>query len=183
MKKNQFLLTLCAMIAMVAGSWAQDAPQEEAKADKAEVTATSDAEGQVVDQLKKATFISGTPNTSAHYYIILYSASWCGPCNMEAPKVVDLYNNQITADADVELIMANCDHSADAATAWAKKMGMKFPILTEEEWQKIDVIAQNAPRGIPTAVLVDAQGKVLVPKARPTGCFDYYVRACKNEAK
>jgi thiol-disulfide isomerase/thioredoxin len=141
------------------------------------------AQGPVANQLKKAKFLAEKANTSAQYYIILFSASWCGPCNKEAPQVVELYDSKISDDPNTELVMASCDQSKDAAKEWAKKMGMKYPILMRDEWQKIDAIAENSPQGIPTAVLVDIKGKVLVPHSLPAGCYDYYKSHGKSASR
>ena len=58
---------------------------------------------------------------------------------------------------DVEVIMCNLDQNLDAAQKWAAANNMPWPILLKEDLTEL--AKKVAPRGIPTMILVDKDGK------------------------
>ncbi len=99
-----------------------------------------------------------SPNTSARYYVYLCSAGWCGPCNAEMPHVVEAYK-QMKDSGLVELILLDFDRDTEAAKAFMAKYGANFPAVMGSQVQSLP--GYTAPRGIPKAVIVDADGNLL----------------------
>ncbi|HEX4140634.1 MAG TPA: thioredoxin-like domain-containing protein [Candidatus Methylacidiphilales bacterium] len=94
------------------------------------------------------------------YFAFYYSASWCPPCRVFTPKLVDFYNSFKPQHPDFEVIFVNHDNSADDMLAYMKADGMTWPAARFE-----DIDGSNANQycgdGIPDLVLVDSSGKVL----------------------
>lgn len=101
------------------------------------------------------TEIEGAPE----YFILYYSAAWCGPCRQTAPHSVEFYNEHVADNPKVELVMVNLDPEKDPAEEWAAEVGMPWPVLLQDEAGGVDAVAANQPRGIPTMILVDGDGK------------------------
>ena len=99
------------------------------------------------------------PNANARYYMVLQSASWCGPCNAEMPTVVKQYK---TMGKRVELILVSHDNSADAAINFMKKYGADFPCILANSGESGKLPAFKMARGIPNASMVKANGKEII---------------------
>ncbi len=109
--------------------------------------------------LKDGLLVAGDAKLNAQYFILYYSASWCGPCCRNMPHSVKFYNSQVKDNKKVELILCSRDQTEAAAEKWAKSNKMPWPILvpgTSNEFAD-----KFAPGGIPTAILVDKDGNKL----------------------
>lgn len=113
-------------------------------------------------------------NSSAKYYIVLYSASWCPPCRKEMPNVVKLYNEKIAEDKMIELVHTSCDDDKKAAANWAKENEVTFPVIYKNDIKKSKVLEANAPSGIPSAVLIEAKTGKVIAKGLPEGLYTKY---------
>lgn len=91
------------------------------------------------------------------HFILYFSASWCGPCCRNAPHSVEAYNKAVKDNPDVEVIMCNLDQNLEAAQKWAAANNMPWPILLRQDLTEL--AKKVAPRGIPTMILVDKDGK------------------------
>lgn len=100
-------------------------------------------------------------DVGAKYYLVLFSASWCGPCRREMPEIVKIYDKKITQDPNVELIHVSCDDEKASAKEWAKNEKMKFPAVNKDALKKLPLIAANQPRGIPHMYLYDGKGNMM----------------------
>ncbi len=127
---------------------------------EASPTATSPAAvGKVGQQLSTLPFLNGhRPNTHARYYIYLCSAGWCGPCNKAMPHVVETYARMQPAGL-VELVHVNFDRSEEKALSFLARHRVSFPALSETHGEKLPGFIR--PRGIPQAIIVDANGRVI----------------------
>ncbi len=74
------------------------------------------------------------------------------------PSVVEAYKD-MKASGLVELILVDFDRTPEAAAAYVAKYGANFPAIMAEHAASLP--GYESPRGIPSAILVDAQGKVL----------------------
>lgn len=93
------------------------------------------------------------------YFILYFSASWCGPCCQNAPHSVEAYNKVVKDNPDVEVIMCNQDDTLEAAEKWAVAHNMPWPILLRQDLTEL--AKKVAPRGIPNMILVDKDGKFI----------------------
>jgi len=85
--------------------------------------------------------------------VVNFFASWCGPCNQEAPEVVAFAK----AHPDVQVVgVATNDKPFDTQT-FVKKYGITYPVVMD-----LDGSIGNAwgVTGIPTTFFIDKSGNV-----------------------
>jgi len=82
-------------------------------------------------------------------------ATWCGPCRQEMPLLENIYGRY--QPAGFSLLAINLDEENDDALDMAKKLGVSFPLLFDDE--KI-VSRLYDIRAMPMTVLIDRDGRV-----------------------
>ena len=97
------------------------------------------------------------PNANARYYMVLQSASWCGPCNAEMPHVVEAHE-KYKEEGLVEIVLASWDNDPGSARAFINKYKGKFPAVMRKDAKRIPHFKEAA--GIPWAMIIDANGEV-----------------------
>lgn len=100
--------------------------------------------------------------------VLNFWASWCPPCKAEMPhmqKLYDAYRNEEVVLLSVN--MTTTESNSDAAWTFAKKKGITFPIVLDEEGAAMK--AYNI-RTYPTTVFVASDGII---HARLLGAVDY----------
>lgn len=126
------------------------AAQDEAPAQELSVVATA---------LKNAEYLtSARPNLNAKFFIILRSASWCGPCRNEMPRIAAEYAN-IRRSGQVELILHSQDNTAAQAVEFVTSNNGNFPIIAKDKMPQLPNMPQTP--GIPWAIFLDADGNVI----------------------
>lgn len=87
--------------------------------------------------------------------LLSFFASWCGPCRRELPSVVKLHEQ--FKEQGLEVLGVN-DEGKGTARHFAEKAGLTFPILDDSN-AKVNRLYHV--RSIPTAFLIDKEGKVV----------------------
>ena len=84
-------------------------------------------------------------------------ASWCGPCRAEMPFLVTLYDEN--RDAPFEILAINVDTHSENAQAFLSDLGLAipFPLIIDPDGA---IPPLYDLEGMPTTVLIDAQGRV-----------------------
>ena len=114
---------------------------------------------------------------NAKYYLCLFSASWCGPCRAEMPRIAKTYAESLKDDPNIELIHFSRDREEDKALAWAKEHNVKFPVVKYNGGNPLDLHT----RGIPHLFIVKADG-TLMEEGHPMKLFtDEKLRELKSE--
>lgn len=95
--------------------------------------------------------------TDFHGKVLLVNlwASWCPPCRQEMPDLERFARN--AAKDGVEVVGVNEGESAQTAAAFAKAVGVTFPILLDQQQQ---YGAAYGALGLPTSVFVRRDGTV-----------------------
>lgn len=162
-KYTSFLLMLLLMLAVGGAqlSYAQDESDNDTTESPTEKPKKKAKKGisPVMQALKKAHTFNGKPNKKAKYFIYLQSASWCGPCREEMPKIVDAYKNM--KKAGVEIILFSHDKEEADAKGYVKEFKVKFPVTLRHQGGLLKVPGFTEASGIPHATIVDEDGKVL----------------------
>ena len=91
--------------------------------------------------------------------LLNFSASWCAPCNMEAPHLERSWRK--LRDRGVVILGVNTQEQGapvEKARAFQQQHGLTYPILVDSD---STVVQRYGVTGLPTSVLIDPQGKVL----------------------
>lgn len=126
--------------------------------------------GDKAPELKIASYVKGTPVSefeAGTAYMVDFWATWCGPCIAAMPHMTKL--QETYQDDNFELIGVSIwerqqgDELIDHVTSWVEKrddkMGYTVAIddngAMAESWMKA-----SGQQGIPTAMLVDREGRI-----------------------
>jgi peroxiredoxin len=94
--------------------------------------------------------------------VVSFWASWCGPCRLEMPSLIQFYKTNHRDTSDFEILAVSIDEDPKAAADFATAMKLNFPILVDPD-QKIANAYQV--EGIPTTFVIDKDGKVIYGRA------------------
>ncbi len=154
MKLANFFLCVLGAIGTLATA------QEPVESNPAPVTET--AAHSIAQAIENTTFVTtNKPSTEAKYYMYLASASWCGPCRMVTPKLVQEYPNMM-ANKEVEVILLSCDRTPEIALKYLEHYKAPFAaVMYGSEAAKALPGCPQDIHGIPHIVVVDANGKMV----------------------
>lgn len=111
------------------------------------------------------TLLDGTPLDWASYQgkvvLVDFWASWCGPCRAELPNVLKAY--QQYHDKGFEVVGISLDTDKEATEAYIKDQEIPWVTLYDAEQGGWDhpMAVHYGIQGIPTVILVGADGKVV----------------------
>jgi thiol-disulfide isomerase/thioredoxin len=88
-------------------------------------------------------------------------ASWCGPCRIEAPHLVEVFN---ASGDDVAFIGLNLQESPEAVAGFMEDFGIEFPLVLNQDGKLTEIYR---PIGLPTSWFIDANGVVQYVHAGP----------------
>lgn len=96
--------------------------------------------------------------------LIDFWASWCGPCRMENPNNVKLYNKY--KNSGFEIFGVSLDDNRDAWVAAINKDKLLWPHGSDLLKWNSSVVSQYNISAIPYTVLVDKEGKIIAKELR-----------------
>ena len=103
--------------------------------------------------------VNATPNYKAKYYIYLQSASWCGPCREELPKIAKLY--PAMKKKKVEIILIGGDDSPEGVKKFLTTNKAEFPGVNIQHKPVHSLPGYKASPTWPHVIFVDDKGNVL----------------------
>ncbi len=134
---------------------------------KEHVDAQTQEMSVVANKLQSCDFLLNKDfKKNAKYYLCLFSASWCGPCRREMPRIAKTYVEKLKDDPDIEFIHFSRDQNDEKALAWANEHDVKFPVVKPNGGNPLDLRA----RGIPHLFIVKADG-TLIEEGHPMKLF------------
>jgi peroxiredoxin len=98
------------------------------------------------------------------YVLIDFWAAWCGPCRMENPNVVRMYNKY--KDKGFTIYGVSLDDNRDAWLAAIKKDGLPWTHGSELKKWNSGVAQAYGVNAIPATYLLDKEGKVIAKNLR-----------------
>ena len=90
--------------------------------------------------------------------LVNFWATWCGPCILETPELVDLQAKY--KDRGLQIIGISIDDTAEQIQAFAKEYKVNYPLLVGVDHDDL-VEAFQLPAGIPFTVFIRADGTIL----------------------
>lgn len=87
--------------------------------------------------------------------MVNFWATWCGPCKIEMPHLVRLYDKY--KGSGFQLLGVNIDEDPRQAQQLATKMGLHFPVLLDTE-KRVSKLYDLST--MPSTVLIDRNGRV-----------------------
>lgn len=80
-------------------------------------------------------------------------ASWCGPCRVETPHLVEIYN-ELDKD-EVEFVGLNLQETSEAVKSFKEEFAIEYPLLLNEGGEITNIYR---PIGLPTTWFIDQEG-------------------------
>jgi peroxiredoxin len=90
--------------------------------------------------------------------VVTFWASWCGPCRMEMPSLIQFYKRNHSDASDFEILAISIDEDPKAAASFASAMKLNFPVLFDSSKAMANAYGVE---GIPTMFVIDKAGKVI----------------------
>lgn len=82
-------------------------------------------------------------------------ASWCGPCRAEMPAMQRVYEAYQSEGLEILAVNSTSQDTRQDALAFAESLGLRFPILFDDEGQVARLYQVTA---LPTTFFIDSQG-------------------------
>ncbi|MEJ2706517.1 MAG: TlpA disulfide reductase family protein [Anaerolineales bacterium] len=82
-------------------------------------------------------------------------ASWCAPCILETPHLVDVFNE--SSEEDVIFIGLNVLESQEAVAEYREEFGVSYPLVLNQDGRLTETFK---PVGLPTSWFIDPDGVV-----------------------
>lgn len=91
--------------------------------------------------------------------VINFWASWCGPCRLEAPELVKLYD-KYKGKLEIYAVNLTLQDTVPNAKAFVDEFGFTFPILLDRDEQN-SVGNLYQVQAIPTTYFVNKEGVII----------------------
>jgi thiol-disulfide isomerase/thioredoxin len=88
--------------------------------------------------------------------LLNFWATWCGPCRMEVPDLVELQKKYQDRLQVIGLVVD--DEDEDAVRKFAKRYGINYPVAMATDEMRVQFGGVPA---LPTSFIIDAQGRVV----------------------
>jgi cytochrome c biogenesis protein CcmG, thiol:disulfide interchange protein DsbE len=91
--------------------------------------------------------------------LINFWASWCGPCRLEMPELIRIYEAHRSEGFAILALNDTSHDSLPAVKAFVEELQLPFPVLLDETGAVSTDLYQL--RGLPTSVFVNQEGVIV----------------------
>jgi len=98
------------------------------------------------------------------YVLIDFWASWCGPCRMENPNVVKMYNKY--KDKGFTIYSVSLDQNRDSWVRAIRNDNLTWTHVSDLRYWQSAAAQQYGVTGIPKTFLLDKEGKIIAKDLR-----------------
>jgi thiol-disulfide isomerase/thioredoxin len=96
------------------------------------------------------------------FYLVYFSAGWCGPCHRFTPLLTAAYQKLRAAGVDdFEVVFISSDESGTDMAAYMQQMKMPWPAVAWNKRDHVHPLTAHAGNGIPCLVVLDRDGNLL----------------------
>ncbi|MDR0972791.1 MAG: AhpC/TSA family protein [Prevotellaceae bacterium] len=99
------------------------------------------------------------------YVLVDFWASWCAPCRVETPKLVELYKKYAGKNFEIVGISFDRPISEGGLEAWRngiKELNITWPQMSDLKYWNSEAVRVYGVRSIPHLILFDPAGTVVV---------------------
>ncbi len=90
--------------------------------------------------------------------VVTFWASWCAPCRLEMPGLVEFYRRNHTAASDFEILAVSIDEEPKDASDFATSQKLNFLVLADARQR---IARAYEVDSIPTMFVVNKDGKII----------------------
>jgi peroxiredoxin len=98
------------------------------------------------------------------YLLVDFWAKWCKPCRLENPNIVRAYNK--FHDKGFEILGVSLDRNRADWLKAIKEDGLTWTHVSDLKFWQSEVVPLYSIKGIPFAVLLDPEGKIIAKNLR-----------------
>jgi thiol-disulfide isomerase/thioredoxin len=102
--------------------------------------------------------------------VVNFWASWCPPCNDEAPQLQDFV--AATSDLNVHLLGVNLHDDRSEAKAFVARYGLTYPSLFDPGGKTLPNFPAISPMTLPNTAVLDGNGRVAVAFRRKVNALE-----------
>jgi cytochrome c biogenesis protein CcmG/thiol:disulfide interchange protein DsbE len=99
-----------------------------------------------------------------HFVVVNFFASWCPPCQAEAPNLVHFNFEQHEQHANVDLLSVDIDDSTSGARRFVSDFALTWPAIPDSAGEYAAAFGVGSP---PMTFFVDPAGLVVAALAGP----------------
>ncbi len=87
--------------------------------------------------------------------VVNFWASWCGPCRVEMPELVRVY--EAHRSEGLVILAVNLQESAGEVQAFVEEFDMRFPVILDPDGRVAD---RYQIRSLPSSIFIDRDGMI-----------------------